>query len=79
MPNIDTLSIQFNANGTDKAIKNIKAMGYAVRNLAQSVKSIDSSKLGAFTSSMETLKKSIPTEAQTNSTQEPSLSMKAFS
>lgn len=65
MPNIDTLSIQFNANGTDKAVNNIKAMGYAVRNLAQSVKSIDSSKLGAFTSSMETLKKSIPTEAQT--------------
>ncbi len=66
MPNIDTLSVQFNANGTDKAVKNIKAMGYAVRNLAQSVKSIDSSKLGAFTSSMDTLKKSIPTEAQTN-------------
>ena len=66
MPNIDTLSIQFNANGTDKAINNIKSMGYAVRNLAQSVKSIDASKLSAFTSSMETLKKSVPTEAQTN-------------
>lgn len=65
MPNIDTLSIQFNANGTDKAIKNIKSMGYAVRNLAQSVKSIDASKLSAFTSSMETVKKSIPTNAQT--------------
>lgn len=66
MPNIDTLSIQFNANGTEKAIKNIKSMGYAVRNLAQSVKGIDASKLSAFTSSMETLKKSVPTEAQTN-------------
>lgn len=66
MPNIDTLSIQFNANGTDKAINNIKSMGYAVRTLAQSVKSIDASKLSAFTSSMETLKKSVPTEAQTN-------------
>ena len=66
MPNIDTLSIQFNANGTDKAIKNIKAMGYAVRNLAQSVKSIDTNKMSAFTSSMETIKKSVPTEAQTN-------------
>lgn len=66
MPNIDTLSIQFKANGTETAIKNIKSMGYAVRNLAQSVKSIDASKLSAFTSSMETLKKSIPTEAQTN-------------
>jgi len=66
MPNIDTLSIKFNANGTDKAIKNIKAMGYAVSNLAQSVKGIDASKLSAFTSSMETLKKSVPTEAQTN-------------
>lgn len=66
MPNIDTLSIQFNANGTDKAIKNIKAMGYAVSNLAQSVKGIDASKLSAFTSSMETLKKSIPTNAQTD-------------
>lgn len=65
MPNIDTLSIQFNANGTEKAIKNIKSMGYAVRNLAQSVKSIDASKLSAFTSSMETVKKSIPTNAQT--------------
>lgn len=65
MPNIDTLSIQFNANGTDKAIQNIKSMGYAVRNLAQSVKGIDASKLSAFTSSMETLKKSIPTNAQT--------------
>lgn len=65
MPNIDTLSIQFNANGTERAIKNIKSMGYAVRNLAQSVKSIDASKLSAFTSSMETLKKSIPTNAQT--------------
>ena len=66
MPNIDTLSIQFNANGTDKAVKNIRAMGYAVRNLAQSIKTIDTAKLGAFTSSMETIKKSIPTEAQTN-------------
>jgi len=66
MPNIDTLSIQFNANGTEKAVKNIKAMGYAVRNLAQCVKSIDTAKLGAFTSSMETIKRSIPTEAQTN-------------
>lgn len=66
MPNIDTLSIQFNANGTDKAVKNIRAMGYAVRNLAQSIKTIDTAKLGAFTSSMETIKRSIPTEAQTN-------------
>lgn len=66
MPNIDTLSIQFNANGTEKAINNIKAMGYAVRSLAQSVKSIDAGKLSAFTSSMETIKKSVPTEAQTN-------------
>ena len=65
MPNIDTLSIQFNANGTDKAVENIKRMGYAVRNLAQSVKSIDASKLGVFTSSMESLKKSVPTESQT--------------
>lgn len=66
MPNLDTLSIQFNANGTERAIKNIKAMGYAVRNLAQSVKGIDANKLSAFTSSMETLKKSVPTNAQTN-------------
>lgn len=64
MPNIDTLSIQFNANGTDKAVTNIKAMGYAVRNLAMAVKAVDSSKLGAFTSAMETVKKSIPTDAQ---------------
>ena len=66
MPNIDTLSIQFNTNGTETAIKNIKSMGYAVRNLAQSVKSIDANKLSAFTASMETLKKSVPTEAQTS-------------
>lgn len=66
MPNIDDLSIQFKANGTETAIKNIKAMGYAVRNLAMAVKAVDTAKLGAFTSTMETVKKSVPTEAQVN-------------
>lgn len=66
MPNIDTLSIQFNANGTDKAVRNIKAMGESVKELAQSINSIDANKLTSFTSSMDTLKKSVPTNAQTN-------------
>lgn len=65
MPNLDTLSIQFNANGTDKAIKNIKSMGYAVRSLANSIKMVDASKLSAFTSAMASLKGSVPTNAQT--------------
>ena len=66
MPNIDTLSITFSSKGTETAVKNIKAMGYAVRNLAACVKSIDAGKLSGFVSAMETLKKSVPTEAQTN-------------
>jgi len=65
MPNLDTLSIQFNANGTERAIKNIKAMGYAVRSLANSIKMVDASKLSAFTSAMASLKGSVPTNAQT--------------
>ena len=65
MPNLDTLSIQFNANGTERAIKNIKAMGYAVRSLANSIKMVDASRLSAFTSAMASLKGSVPTNAQT--------------
>lgn len=65
MPNLDTLSIQFNANGTERAVKNIKAMGYAVRSLANSIKMVDASRLSAFTSAMASLKGSVPTNAQT--------------
>lgn len=66
MPNIDELSIQFSSKGTSTAVKNIKDMGYAVRGLAESLKAIDTSKLGAFKSAMSELKKSTPTATQTN-------------
>ena len=66
MPNLDTLSIQFNTSGTDKAINNIKAMGYAVRNLAQTLKTVDEGKMVAFANGMSAIKKSVPTQAQTN-------------
>ena len=65
MPNLDTLSIQFNANGTTKAVKNIKDMGLAIRSLATNINSIDASKLDAVASSMNQLKKSAPTKDQT--------------
>jgi len=66
MPNIDTLSIQFNANGTKKAVQNIKNMAEAVKNLADNLTTLDASKLQSFASSMETLKKSVPTKSQTD-------------
>ena len=66
MPNLDTLTVKFSSKGTATAVKNIKDMGYAVRNLAQTLKTIDGSKLQSFANSMDTLKKSIPTKAQTD-------------
>lgn len=65
MPNIDTLSVQFNANGTKTAVNNIKEMAAAVRNLADGLKTLDASKLQTFASSMQTLKSSTPTKSQT--------------
>lgn len=64
MPNIDNLSIEFTAKGTETAVKNIKAMGYAIRNLSQTLKTIDGSKVKVFAESMATLKKSVPTKSQ---------------
>lgn len=64
MPNIDNLSIEFTAKGTETAVKNIKAMGYAIRNLSQTLKTIDGSKVKVFADSMATLKKSVPTKSQ---------------
>lgn len=64
MPNIDNLSIEFTAKGTETAVKNIKAMGYAIRNLSQTLKTIDGNKVKVFADSMETLKKSVPTKNQ---------------
>lgn len=66
MPNIDTLAIQFNANGTKKAVQNIKNMAEAVKNLADNLTTLDASKLQSFATSMETLKKSVPTKSQTD-------------
>lgn len=66
MPNIDTLAIQFNANGTKKAVQNIKNMAEAVKNLAANLTTLDASKLQSFATSMETLKKSVPTKSQTD-------------
>lgn len=64
MPNIDNLSIEFTSKGTENAVKNIKAMGYAIRNLSQTLKTIDGSKVKVFAESMATLKKSVPTKSQ---------------
>lgn len=64
MPNIDNLSIEFTSKGTENAVKNIKAMGYAIRNLSQTLKTIDGSKVKVFAESMATLKKSVPTKGQ---------------
>lgn len=66
MPNIDNLSIEFTSKGTENAVKNIKAMGYAIRNLSQTLKTIDGSKVKVFAESMATLKKSVPTKNQSD-------------
>jgi len=66
MPNIDTLTIQFGSKGTETAVKNIKTMATAVRTLSGSLRMMDMSKFGEFSSGMETLKKSVPTKSQTN-------------
>ena len=65
MPNLDTLTITFSSKGTETAIENIKQMGYAIRNLAQTLKAVDGSKIDAFAQSLDTLKKSTPTNSQT--------------
>ena len=65
MATLETLSVQFNANGTDKAIKNITMMAQSVRRLADSLKSLESDKLSSFASSMNTIKSSTPTKGQT--------------
>lgn len=62
--NIDTLSIQFKANGTDKAVKNIKEMAKAVKTLGDSVNNLSAAKLRSFTSAMDTLKASTPSKGQ---------------
>ena len=66
MPNIDTLTIQFGSKGTETAVKNIKSMASAVRVLSGSLRMMDMSKFGEFSSGMDTLKKSVPTSSQTN-------------
>lgn len=66
MPNIDTLSIQFNANGTDKAVRNIKAMSEAVRSLADSLRVLDTGKITDLSNAMSSIKSSTPTKAQAN-------------
>jgi len=65
MPNIDTLSIQFSSKGTQTAVENIKGMASAVRVLSGSMRMLDTSKFADFSHGMETLKKSVPTKAQT--------------
>ena len=62
--NLDTLTIQFKANGTDKAVKNIKEMAKAVKTLGNSVNNLSTAKLKSFTSAMDTLKQSTPTKSQ---------------
>lgn len=66
MPNIDTLSINFKANGTDRAVTNIKNMAGAVKELSMSVRLLDVNKMEAFSQAMNNLKKSAPTKAQTD-------------
>ena len=66
MPNIDTLTITFGSKGTETAVKNIKSMASAVRVLSGSLRMMDMSKFGEFSSGMDTLKKSVPTSSQTN-------------
>ena len=66
MPNIDTLTITFGSKGTENAVKNIKSMASAVRVLSGSLRMMDMSKIGDFSSGMEALKKSVPTSSQTN-------------
>lgn len=65
MPNLDTLTITFSSKGTERAVENIRQMGYAIRNLAQTLKAVDGSKIDAFAQSLDTLKKSTPTNSQT--------------
>ncbi len=66
MPTLETLEIVFKAKKTEDAVKNIKDLAVAVSNLSNSLKTLDASKLSTFTSSMETLKNSVPTKGQTN-------------
>ena len=66
MPNIDTLSINFKANGTDRAVTNIKNMAGAVKELSMSVRLLDVNKMETFSQAMNNLKKSAPTKAQTD-------------
>ena len=61
---LETLSIQFNANGVPKAVENIKAMGEAVKKLGDGLKTIETGKLSTFADTMAVLKKNAPNDRQ---------------
>lgn len=64
MATIETLSIQFNANGTSRAVENIRNMGAAVRELGDALKSVEGASINEFASALGTLKGNIPTSTQ---------------
>ena len=64
MANLDSLVIQFKANGTDKAVKNIKDMSKAVKALGDGLNNLSTQKLNSFANAMNTLKSNTPTKGQ---------------
>ena len=64
MATLETLSIQFNANGTPKAVENIMNMADAVKKFADGLKALETTKLDSFASALGMLKANAPSKPQ---------------
>lgn len=78
MPNIDELTVQFKGKGVGTVANNIRKIADAVEVLASKSQGIDSAKFSSLASSIELLKKSVPTSNQVTNLKELAVAIAAL-